>query len=548
MDYSRKATLLAILAICCVPLSAQTNSAATAHHLAERLAQWKQVQMPFHSTGLSANERQMVEKLVDASQLLDDIYWRQSDLAGLALYKSTQDQALKRLLMIMGCRWDLLDANAPFVGDTPMPPGHELYPRDLTREQIEKYVQQHPAEKAALYNPYTVVERQNGNLTATPYHERYKQFLVPMAADLRAAAALSPDAAFAKFLRLRADALLSDDYYQSDLAWLDLKDPKFDVIFAPYETYLDDLLGIKTSYGASVLVRNEDESRKLAVYQQYVPQIQDALPIDAAAKPSKHGHLTPMEVMDAPFRAGDLRHGYQAVADNLPNDPRIHQEKGTKKIFFKNFMDARVTYVILPVAKLLMQPAQAEKASAEGYMASTLLHEISHELGPAFARRNGKQVDIREAIGPAYSGLEEAKADVTGMFGLAWLVDHGALPKERLPEYYASYVAGIFRTLRFGTGEAHGRAEMMEFNYLVEQRALSLANGRYVIDFARMPVALAQLCKELLQMEDTGDRQRAETWFTKYDKIPGELQHALAAATGIPVDLDPVFSFPDRVR
>jgi hypothetical protein len=540
---------LAFLAICSALLTAQTNSGGRpVRNEAERLAQWKQVNMPFHGAGLSVREGQMVDKLVDASQLLDDIYWRQSDLAGLTLYKTTQDPVLKRLLMIMGCRWDLLDGNAPFTGGTPMPPGHDLHPHDLTREQIEQYVRQHPEAKAAIYNPYTVVERQNGKLVGIPYHERFKEFLDPMARDLRDAAALSPDAAFAKFLRLRADALLSDDYYQSDLAWLDLKDPKIDVIFAPYETYLDDLLGIKTSYGASVLVRNEEESRKLAVYQQYVPAIQDALPIDAAAKPSKHGHLTPMEVMDAPFRAGDLRHGYQAVADNLPNDPRIHQEKGTKKIFFKNFMDARVTEVILPIAKLLMQPGQAEKASAEGYMASTLLHEISHELGPAFARQNGKQVDIREAIGPAYSGLEEAKADVTGMFGLKWLVDHGALPKERLPEYYASYVAGIFRTLRFGTGEAHGRAEMMEFNYLGEQRALSLVNGKYAIDYARMPTALEQLCKELLQMEDTGDRRRAEAWFTKYDKVPGELQHALAATAGIPVDLDPVFSFPDKVR
>jgi len=549
MAISRKTMLLALLAACPAPLPAQTNSGARPiHNQAERLAQWKQVNMPFHSAGLSARERQMVEKLVDASQLLDDIYWRQSDLAGLTLYKTTPDPVTKRLLMIMGCRWDLLAGNAPFVGEMPMPPGHELYPHDLTRAQIEQYVQQHPEQKAAVYNPYTVVERQNGKLAAIPYHERYKQFLEPMARDLRDAAALSPDAAFAKFLRLRADALMSDDYYQSDLAWLDLKDPKIDVIFAPYETYLDDLLGIKTSYGSSVLVRNEEESGKLAVYQQYVPAIQDALPIDAAAKPSKHGHLTPMEVMDAPFRAGDLRHGYQAVADNLPNDARIHQEKGTKKIFFKNFMDARVTVVILPIAKLLMQPGQAEKASAEGYMASTLLHEISHELGPAFARQNGKQVDIREAIGPAYSGLEEAKADVTGMFGLAWLVNHGALPKERLPEYYASYVAGIFRTLRFGTGEAHGRAEMMEFNYLAEQGALTLAKGRYAIDYGRMPTALERLCKELLQMEDTGDRRRAEAWFTKYDKIPDTLQHALTATAAIPVDLDPVFSFPDKVQ
>jgi hypothetical protein len=255
-----------------------------------------------------------------------------------------------------------------------------------------------------------------------------------------------------------------------------------------------------------------------------------------------------MEVMDAPYRAGDLRHGYQAVADNLPNDPRIHQEKGTKKIFFKNFMDARVNYVILPIARQLMQPGQAAKASADGYLSSTLMHEISHELGPDFARRNGKRVDIREAIGPAYSGLEEAKADVVGMFGLKWLVDHGALPKERLEEYYASYVAGIFRTLRFGTGEAHGRAEMMEFSYLTEQRSLSYMGGRYAIDLARIPGTLTTLAKELLEMEATGDRARVEAWFTKYDRMPTELKTALAGTTNIPVDINPVFSFKDDVE
>src|SRR4051812_31339211 len=206
-----------------------------------------------------------------------------------------------------------------------------------------------------------------------------------------------------------------------------------------------------------------------------------------------------MKVRDTPYRAGDLRHGYQAAADNLPNDPRIHEKVGSKKIFFKNFMDARVNYVILPVAKLLMQPAEAAKASADGYLAAVMMHEISHGLGPSFARVSGKQVDIRQAIGPTYSGLEEAKADVTGMYGLQWLVDHGALPKERLEEYYASYVAGIFRTVRFGTAEAHGRAEMMEFNYLAEKGGIVReSSGRYSIDYAKMPDALASLAKELL--------------------------------------------------
>src|SRR5881628_2918079 len=451
----------------------------TGHDLDRRLAKWQPVKMPFDASGLNPRELRMVEKLVEASQWLDCIFWLQSDLEALALFKSSTDTKLRRLLMIQGSRFDLIDEHRPFTGTAPMPPGRGLYPKGLTREQIEEYVKQHPGKKEELYNTHTVIERHGDELAGRPYHEVYKAFLEPMTKALCEAAALSDDEAFAEFLRKRADALLVDDYYQSDLLWIDLKAPKFDVVFAPYETYLDDVLGVKASYGAAVLIRNDAESKRLAECQQWVPDLQDALPLDAADRPSVRGHATPMEVMDAPFRAGDLRHGYQAVADNLPNDPRIHQEKGSKKIFFKNFMDVRVTEIILPLAGRVMDPAQAKRASADGYMASTLMHEICHGLGPAFSRVNGKQTDIREAMGGGFGGLEEAKADVVGMHALKWLVDRGALPKARLEEYYASYVAGIFRTVRFGTTEAHGRAEMMEFNYLASQGAIVNANGRY---------------------------------------------------------------------
>jgi hypothetical protein len=333
------------------------------------------------------------------------------------------------------------------------------------------------------------------------------------------------------------------------LAWVDLKNPKFDVILAPYETYLDGLLGVKGSYGAAVLVRNQEESKKLELFEKYVPDIQDALPLAAEDRPSKHGLETPMEVMDAPYRAGDLRHGYQAVADNLPNDPRVHEQKGSKKIFFKNFMDARVNYVIVPVAQFVMRPEQAAKVTGEGYLLGTIMHEIAHGLGPAFARTANGKVSIREAIGPAFSGLEEAKADAVGMFGLKWLVDQGAMPKTKLEEFYASYVGGLFRTVRFGAGEAHGQAEMMEFNYLVERGALKHeTSGKYVIDYAAMPGVVADLAKELLDTEATGDRKRAEDWFKKYDVMSAELKASLKAASGVPVDVDPIFSFKERVR
>ena len=224
------------------------------------------------------------------------------------------------------------------------------------------------------------------------------------------------------------DALLSDDYYASDIAWLDLKNPKIDLIFAPYETYLDELLGVKTSYGGAILIRDQEQSRRLDLYRANEAAMQQALPLPDADKPSKQGQATPMEVVDSPLRAGDLRYGYQAVADNLPNDARIHAEKGTKKIFFRNFMDARVNEVILPIAARMMTPAQVNDVTTDGYLTFLILHEMSHGLGPAYARIDGEQVEINVAIGGAYDGLEEAKADVTGIFLAKWLVDRKILP------------------------------------------------------------------------------------------------------------------------
>jgi hypothetical protein len=520
-----------------------------------RLAKFQRVPMPFRTAGLNPREQQLVRKLVEACGYLESIYWRQSDPAGLTLYQSLssshnrRDVELRRYLWINASRFDLLDQDKPFAGTETMPPGRGFYPAKLTSDQIEQYVKEHPEQKAAIYDQFTIVRWDHEKLEAVPYHIAFRAFLEPAANALRDAAKLSDDAAFAKFLRLRADALLSDDYFPSDLAWLELKNPKFDIIFAPYETYMDGLLGVKGSYGAGVMVRNERESKKLELFQQYVPQIQDALPLAAEDRPSKQGLETPMEVMDAPFRAGDLTHGYQAVADNLPNDPRVHEQKGSKKLFFKNFMDARVSYVILPVARKLMEPEQAAKVSGEGYLQSTIMHEICHGLGPAYSRTAAGKVGIRKAIGPRFSGLEEAKADVTGMFALKWLVDHNALPKEKLEEYYASYVGGVFRTVRFGTAEAHGQAEMMEFNYLSERGAIRRnADGRYAIDYEKMPGAIADLAKELLEIEATGDRSRAENWFKKYDTMPEELKTSLKAASDVPVDIDPVFSFPERVK
>ena len=534
---------------------AEPASVKVTPDLARRVARFRSVQMPL-PPGLTVKERKLAGKLVEACQYLESIYWRQIDPEALALYQSLErstnprDVQLRRYLWINASRFDLIDENKPFVGKEPMFPGRGFYPQGLTREKVEEFVKEHPDKKNEIYSPTTVIRLHGGQLEALPYHIVYRSFLEPAAKSLRDAARLTSDSAFANFLRLRADALLTDDYFKSDLAWLDLKNPKFDIIFAPYETYSDDLLGVKATYGGAVMIRNEKESKKLEMFQQYVPQIQDALPLAPEDRPSKQGLETPMEVMDTPFRSADLTHGYQAVADNLPNDPRVHEQKGSKKLFFKNFMDARVNYVIIPVARQMLRTDQAAKVSGEGYLLGTIMHEIAHGLGPAFARTAAGKVSIRESVGPIYGGLEEAKADVTGMFGLKWLVDRGVLPQAKLEEFYASYVGGMFRTARFGVAEAHGQAEMMEFNYLNSRAAVTRdASRRYTIDYQKMPEAVADLAKELLEIEATGDRQRAENWFQKYGSMPEDLKAALKKKTSdIPVDVDPVFAFKRTVK
>jgi hypothetical protein len=546
--------------------TASTNDAISSKFtvvpdLALRVTKFQRVHMPFNSEGLTAREKKMVSKLVDASGLLDCIYWRQSDPEGLKLYLSLarsadpQDVLLRRYLKINGGRFELIENQKPFVGTQPIHPGRGFYPSFMTAQMVQNYIAEDPKSKAAFYDPLTIVKvRQlsmdRSKVIGVPYHVEYREFLRPMAKDLREAADLSDDPAFTKFLRLRADALLTDDFYASDMAWLDLQNPKFDISFAPMEVYLDSLLGVKTSYGASVMIRNEEESRKLAIYQKYVPDLQDSLPLAPEDRPSKRGHQTPMEVMDAPYRGGDLLHGYQAVADNLPNDPHIHEQKGSKKLFWKNFMDARVNYVILPLAKRVIRADQAKLASGEGYLADTIMHEIAHELGPVYSRTAQGKVGLHEALGPQFSGLEEAKADVVGQVCLQWLVDHGAYPKEKIHGVAASYVAGIFRTIRFGIAEAHSAGEMMQFNYLSEHGAIRRdpAMGLYEIDFDRMPAAMASLAKELLEQEATGDRARSEAWFRRYGVMPPELAALLEKSSDIPVDIDPEFDFNPPVR
>jgi hypothetical protein len=528
--------------------------------LARRIARWPTVEIPFRSRGLTPRQLKMIAKLVEAARQIDAIYWRQSDPYALTLAAqlkgsgAARDQQILRYLSINGGQYDLLDGLRSFINGDPAPAGRDFYSEgenpgatvDAARQSIQSYVEAHPESRAELFGPYTLVRPMGADLVGLPYRTLFRTQLMEAARDLRDAAALasaqSDDAAFAEFLRARADALLTDDYQASDRLWLTLKQPTIDLILAPCLPNLDPLFGVKTSFGAAILLRNGDgkdeESRQLELLQPYLAQIQQSLPLPAASRPELPP--TTLEIVDAPFRAGSLLHGYQTLSFTL-SDPQ-----GSRTIFFRDLIEARFQRVIPSVAHKLMDPSQSALPTAGSYFTTIVLQEIGRGLGP---NADGK------AFGAIFPALEEAKADAAGMYSTAWLLDHGVLPREREHQLYACDLAEMLRALLPYAAQpepAPPSAPLAEFNYLFGQSAIvshagTLSRGTarvvFAFDFDRLPAAVAALNRELLEIEASGDRSRAEQWFARYATPSPALRAALESSLDLPVDIAPKFSW-----
>jgi hypothetical protein len=513
-----------------------------------RIARWPTAGMPFRSRGLTPRQLKTIAKLVEAARQIDAIDWRQSDPYAVTLATqlkgshAARDRQILRYLSINGGQFDLLDGLHSFINGEPAPAGRALYPEPATRQSIESYVQSHPESRAELLSPYTLVRPMGADLVGLPYRTAFRAQLLEAAKDLRDAAVLSDDASFAEFLRARAEALVSDDYQPSDRLWLGLTQSKIDLILAPCLPDLDPLFGVKTSFGAAILIRNDnrsdEESRQLDLIQPYLAQIQQSLPLPAASKPELPP--TTLEAVDSPLRTGALLHGYQTLALTLSS------AEASRIIFFRNLIDARFQHVIPPLAHKLMDSSQAALPTAGGYFTTLVMQEIGRGLGPSANR---------ETLGPIFPALDQAKADAAGLYATAWLLDHSVLPREREHELYACYLAELLRALlpyAAQTEPAPPSAPLMEFNYLFEQGAivaragtLSRGTARVVLapDFDRLPAAIAALNRELLEVESSGDRPRAEKWFARYAAPPSSLGTALGSSRDLPVDIVPKFSW-----
>jgi putative hemolysin len=492
-------------------------------------------------------ELAVLDKMKQAAVAMDAAYWQQVDPDDEPLFRSLAGatdptEAAERLMLDANYgRWDRFDEFVPFMGDKPRPAGGYVYPTDLTKEELDAYIAAHPDDKDGLLSPFTVVRRDGDRLVAVPYHEVYAEFVLPAADLLDQAAALSQNESLATYLRLEAEALRTDEYFDANMAWLDL-DSNLDISIGPHEVYDDQLTGQKAFYKANVLIVDRPAAEQLSALMDAVPELQAGLPVRAEYRPDQTGTMTPLEIADDVYRAGQVRAIMEGVAFSLPNDPAVWEAKGAKKVMMGNYLDARRTEVLTPLANAILAGEAAQQLDAQAYFNWVLLHEVSHTLGPRTVEKNGEELTVSEALGEYYSPIEEGKADITGLYEVPYLLDEGILTGS-LESHYVGYLAEALRSIRFGPGSAYGMIRSAAWSFFVERGALTFdpAAGKFSVDVGKMTPAVEELVVTLLTIEGEGDTAAAKEFLDKYAYVAPDLQALLDRANAtVPVEFVPM--------
>jgi peptidase M49-like protein len=515
-----------------------------ASDLPQRVAQLPSTVIDYDRSLLDDNERQVVAKLIDASRQIDEIFWRQVAEENPQWRTQLAAQGGPAFDYFIRNRgpWDRLKGDEPFIGTKKKPEGAAFYPEDLTKDEFEKYVAAHPDKKDELQGLFTVVRRDGTALVGVPYSAFYRDYLQSAAQSLRDAAAITNDASLKTFLTKRADAFLSNDYHDSDMAWMDLNG-NIEIVIGPYEVYEDNLFNYKAAFESFVTVVDKAESAKLGVYASHLPDMERNLPEPEAYKNFSRGTSSPIKVVQELFTAGDGRRGVQTSAFNLPNDEVVREKKGSKKVLLKNVMDAKFRQSGNPIALRVLDPSLTSLVSFDAYFNHTLFHELSHGLGPGFVTLpTGEKVEARIPLKNLYSAIEECKADVLGLWNIRYALQHNLIATFDEKQLYATYAGLMFRSMRFGVAEAHGRGVAVQWNWIREKGGvMPAAGGKYTIDVDKFRAAVQSLATELLTIEATGDFNRANALLEKYGRSTPEMESVIAKLSDIPVDIWPVF-------
>ena len=527
-----------LFAGCSEPQSPQSTTQTTAPELLvndSRLGIYHQVQLTADLSHLSDNQKQMLSKLIDASEIMDDLFWKQAFFGDkTAFLQQFTNEELKAFAAINYGPWDRLNGDAPYLsGFGEKAAGAEFYPQDMTKAEFAT------ADFADKDGLYSVVERtKSGNLTATPYSEKYQAELTNAAALLNEASELADNEAFANYLKLRAEALLSDDYYASDMAWMDMKTNPIELVIGPIETYEDQLYGYRAAFESYVLIKDMAWSERLAKYAQFLPELQEGLPVDEAYKQETPGSDADLNAYDVIYYAGHSNAGSKTIAINLPNDERVQLAKGTRRLQLKNAMQAKFDHILKPISEVLIAPEQREHITFNAFFANTMFHEVAHGLG--IKNTITDKGTVRAALKEHASALEEGKADILGLYMVQSLLEKGEITEGTLEDYYVTFMAGIFRSVRFGASSAHGKANMIRFNYFATMGAFDRnEDGLYSVNMEKMSKAVSSLSELILTLQGNGDYNGVAELVADKGIIKPQLEADLARlkAASIPVDI-----------
>ncbi|TDJ55339.1 MAG: Zn-dependent hydrolase [Gemmatimonadetes bacterium] len=504
------------------------------------LDQYATVRLTADVSSLSDNQRAMLGLLIEAATAMDDIYWQQA-YGNRDSLLSSLDGATRQYAGINYGPWDRLAGNAPFLdGVGAKPAGANFYPSDMTRDELNAAARAAPDNGAALLSLYTLVRRdESGELYTIPFHEAYAEPTRWAAAKLQQAAMLAESQSFSQYLVLRAEALLSDEYQASDLAWMDMKDNAVELVIGPIETYEDELFGAKAAHEAYVLLKDLEWSKRLTRVAEFLPSLQDGLPVDAAYKTERPGTDADLGAYDAIYYAGQANAGSKTIAINLPNDEAVQLQKGTRRLQLKNTIQAKFDRILLPIAGVLIAGDQRRHITFDAFFENTMYHEVAHGLGIKHTITD--RGTVREALLEQASALEEGKADVLGLYMITALHQQGEMGERDLRDNYVTFLASIFRSVRFGAASAHGRANVVRFNFFRDMDAFSRddASGTYRVDFGKMEEAVDALSQRILTFQGDGDYQGVVAFMDEMGTVGEELRGDLdrLGEAGIPVDI-----------
>lgn len=514
-----------------------------------KINQYSKTELTYDESLLDDNQKIVVEKLYEAGKIIDRIFldqvYSKNEEIEETLLKSTDpnDKVILEFFNINFGPFDRLDHDKPFYENSEKPKGANYYPEDMTKEEFENFIKENPEMEAEFTSEFTMIRRDNGNLVAIPYTEFYKAELAEISKLMNEAAEYADNTSLKNYLLTRSKAFKTNDYFESDMAWMDLKDHTIEVIIGPYEVYEDKLFNYKAAFEMFLTLVDPESTEKLKTFANYLTEMEENLPILQEHKNFERGSDSPIIVAQEVFSAGDTKAGVQTLAFNLPNDERVRKAKGSKKVMLINVHEAKFDKLLKPISEIVLDKSQLQYVTFDAFFNHTLMHEMSHGLGPGYITVDGRETEVKKELKETYSTMEECKADILGLYNNKFMIEKGVYPKEFEKEMWVTFLGGVFRSIRFGINEAHGGGNAIIYNYLLEKGAYEFDSQKKIIkvNFEKAYPALKELANKLLMIQATGDYEGAKSMIAKYAVSSESIKILVNKLSVLPVDITPVF-------